>query len=399
MTFILLIFFTAFAMEAIGSYISIAGLSDFFGGDKVILLMGAILDIAKLVSVSFLYQAWNQLTRVMKYYMVSSVVVLMLITSSGAFGYLSSAFQQALQPNKELAVQVDAVKRELSGFQAEKQTLTVSKDRIDIQVASLPTESVRGRRQLMATFKPEQDRINARMVEVDKRIASLTAQQTALETDALKRNVHTGPITYVADTFGVTHEQASKYVILLIIFVFDPLAVALVLAGNFLVKHRKEQPQEPVKVEVNAHIDEAHHRQAPSEEVADEEELAGVSEPEPMLKKLALRALRRPAKEPYVRGPKAVNVTYKQASEPEPEPEAVPEDMPYVPVEESHEVDYGDEIVPIEVTVDQATPITKVELIPEPTIMPSMLDEIKVGLDTALFSTRNRASKVADIYR
>ena len=80
-------------------------------------------------------------------------------------------------------------------------------------------------------------------------------------------------------------------------------------------------------------------------------------------------------------------------------PEAVPEDMPYAPVEEPHEVDYGAEIVPIEVTVDQAIPITKVELIPEPAIMPSMLDEIKVGLDTALFSTRNRASKVADTYR
>jgi hypothetical protein len=117
-----------------------------------------------------------------------------------------------------------------------------------------------------------------------------------------------------------------------------------------------------------------------------------------MLEKLALRALRRPAEEPYMRGPKVVKMTYMQTSEPEPAPEAVPEDTPYVPVEEPHEVNYGAEIVPIEVTVDQATPITKVELIPEPTIMPSMLDEIKVGLDTALFSTRNRASKVADTY-
>ena len=70
MAFIFLIFLTAFAMEAIGSYISVVGLSDIFSGDKVILLMGVILDIAKLVSVSFLYQAWEKLSRVMKYYMI-----------------------------------------------------------------------------------------------------------------------------------------------------------------------------------------------------------------------------------------------------------------------------------------------------------------------------------------
>ena len=94
--------------------------------------------------------------------MTTAVVVLMLITSSGAFGYLSAAFQQALQPNKELAVQVDSVKRELAILQPEKQSLTASKERIDVQIANLPNESVRGRQRLMASFKPEQDRINSR---------------------------------------------------------------------------------------------------------------------------------------------------------------------------------------------------------------------------------------------
>ena len=397
MKFIILIFATAFLMEAIGSYISVVGLSDFFSGDKVILLMGVILDIAKLVSVSFLYQSWDKLTRFMRYYMTTAVVVLMLITSSGAFGYLSAAFQQALQPNKELAVQVDSVKRELAILQPEKQSLTASKERIDVQIANLPNESVRGRQRLMASFKPEQDRINSRMQVIDKRVAELTTQQLTLETDTLKRNVHTGPITYVAETFGVTQEQASKYVILLIIFVFDPLAVMLVIAGNFLLMHKELQPKEPVKTIEEVKSAPPLTPDWPEIDDAQREDLATVGDPVPLLEKIALKAIRRPTQPEPQRGPKVKGVSYKLQDEPilfEPDNE--------IPIEE---VDFStptftDVSIPeVDVFIDQPTPIQASELIPEKPMLHSMLDDINLGLDSALFSSRNRESKAVASYR
>jgi hypothetical protein len=109
MNFTYLIFGTAFLMEAIGTYVSVVGLSAFFAGDPVILTMGIILDIAKVVSISFLYQKWDKTSTLKKTYLIAAISVLMTITSAGAFGYLSGAFQTALQPNKEVQISLDSI--------------------------------------------------------------------------------------------------------------------------------------------------------------------------------------------------------------------------------------------------------------------------------------------------
>ena len=174
--FIFLIFVTAFCMEAMGSYISIYGLGAMFAGDLVILGMALILDIAKVVSVSFLYQYWQRIKSLMKYYMLSAVIVLMLVTSAGAFGYLSGAFQKAMQPNMEAVLKVESFKKEQASLAEEKSKLLEEKAKIDKQIAQLPDTSVRGRRQLIASFKPEQDRISDRNLTITKRLDQLSGE-------------------------------------------------------------------------------------------------------------------------------------------------------------------------------------------------------------------------------
>ena len=230
MFFASLVFISAFLIESIGSYISIVGLSALFSTNPVIIAMALSLDIAKVVTVSFLYKQWENISKAMRYYMTTAAVILMVITSSGAAGYLSAEFQKAIIPTKGAEIQVQAMTDE-------KTRLSARKLEIDKQIAQLPAENVRGRQKLQKQFAGELEHINSRIVEIDQELPKLQMEQVDV-------NAHAGPILYIAQAFDTTVESAVKYVILLIIFVFDPLAVALIIAGNFLVDQRRKELKE-----------------------------------------------------------------------------------------------------------------------------------------------------------
>ncbi len=225
----LLAFASAFLIEGLGTWISIIGLSSLFSADPIIIALAAALDIGKVVTVSFLYKRWSTAPRMLRAYMILATAVLMIITSAGAFGYLSAAFQGAIKDTKQQQVLVTAIAEEKAKLEARKKE-------IDAQIAKLPSNSVRGRQKLIAAFKGEADRITLRLQQLDTELPKLRVQEIAL-------NTHAGPIVYVAQAFDVSLEQAVKYVILVIIFVLDPLAVALLVAGNFLWETRARERQ------------------------------------------------------------------------------------------------------------------------------------------------------------
>ena len=161
--------------------------------------------------------------------MVLASLILMLITSAGAFGFLSGEFQKAIADTSSQTVLLTALNDEQIRLQTRK-------TEIDSQVSQLKTDNVRGRTTLMRQFGPEVTRINKRLEEIDKELP-------ALKVEAIKKNVEVGPIIYVAEAFHTTPEQAVKWVILVIIFVFDPLAIALLIAGNYLLRVRKAEKE------------------------------------------------------------------------------------------------------------------------------------------------------------
>lgn len=230
MSFAILVLFSAFLIEGIGTYVSVVGLSSIFQADIVIIILAVALDIGKVVSVSFLYKYWQKVNLLMKTYMTIAAIVLMGITSAGAFGYLSNAFQKAIAGTNESAVMITALSEEQVRLQKRKVE-------IDAQIAKLPDNMVRGRTTLIRQFGPEVQRINNRLVEIDKELPKL-------KVETLKKNVEVGPIIYIAEAFKVTPEEAVKWVIFIIIFVFDPLAIALLLAGNFLIERHKEEKED-----------------------------------------------------------------------------------------------------------------------------------------------------------
>lgn len=229
MFFIFLTFLAALAIEAIGTLVSVIGLSALFGSNPIIIALAVSLDVGKIVVVTLLYKYWSQLSRIMKAYGLLAAFVTVTITSAGAAGYLSGEFQKAILGTQETSLKVDLLKDEQARLQKRK-------DQIDQQIASLPERfSASQRIRMINQFKQEQASISERLTQIDRELPSLKLTQISTETKA-------GPILYISRAFNITVEEAVKWVILLIIFVFDPLAVFLVIAGNFLLnQHRKNK--------------------------------------------------------------------------------------------------------------------------------------------------------------
>lgn len=236
MFFAILVLVSAFLIEGIGTYVSVVGLSSLFAANPVIIVLAIALDVGKVVTVSFLYKYWKKVNLLMKTYMTIAAIVLMGITSAGAFGYLSAQFQKAIATTNESGVVITALTDE-------QERLQKRKEEIDAQIAKLPDNMVAGRRALMKQFGPEVERINTRLVTID-------AELPKLKVETLHKNVEVGPIIYIAEAFGTTPEQAVKWVIMIIIFVFDPLAIALLLAGNYLLLMLKQERAE-TKAKIN----------------------------------------------------------------------------------------------------------------------------------------------------
>ncbi len=158
----------------------------------------------------------------------------MIITSYGAAGYLSDNFQKATLGLNTSSVQLVEIEKE-------KNKLEARKTEIDKQIAQIPPDMVRARIRLTNNFKTEITRINERLVELDKIVPELKTKQLEVE-------AHIGPISYISKLFDITMEQAVSVIIGLIIFVFEPLAIMLILAGNFLQRQREDSTMVQPKI-------------------------------------------------------------------------------------------------------------------------------------------------------
>lgn len=226
MKFILLTFLAAFSIEGLGTLVSVIGLSTLFGSNPIIIALAISLDLGKLVVVSLLYTYWDKLGKIMKSYALLAGTITMIITSAGAAGYLSGEFQKAILGTQEGSLKVDVLKGQQAKYEERKA-------QIDDQIAKLPEKTtVNQRIRLVNTFKAEQKELQTKISEIDKQLPELQIKQIGTEAKA-------GPILYISKAFDIPVESAVKWVILMIIFVFDPLAVFLIIAGNFLLHQRR----------------------------------------------------------------------------------------------------------------------------------------------------------------
>jgi hypothetical protein len=303
MLFITILTLSAAFIAGAAAFFSVYGLAATFNGVFwSVVLMGSSLELGKLVAASYLYRYWTKTNIWLKTYLMAGILTLMILTSTGIFGYLSSGYQTDVLPLKQVEEQVKMM-------EGEKTRLLDRKTAIDTQISQLPTNSTRGRIRLMNGFKQEQKDVTKRISELDKIILE---QKTKL----IQTQAHVGPITYIASAMGLDTDNATKYLIYIIIFAFDPMAVALTLAVNIAIRLRKEEQDalKPLPV---------------AELVIPTPEPVVVAEPEPELEPLPEPEVELPAEPEIVKHPEP-----ELLLELEPLPEPLPEPEPEVNIDD-----------------------------------------------------------------
>jgi hypothetical protein len=236
----LLVFVTGIAISAVAAYYSIIGLTSIFAGAFwPIIIMGSVLEVGKLVATSWLYNNWKQAPFLIKTYLFAAIGVLMLITSMGIFGFLSKAhIEQQLQLNTGVTEQVEILNSEIT-LQQERiadldKQIKVIDDSINKMIEKGQTKS-----SLAAAKQQKETRqalVDEKKTETDK-LSQMKSQRIKLESEFKKIEAEVGPIKYVAELIYGSSDQeivdkAIRFVIMLLIFVFDPLAILLLLAFN-----------------------------------------------------------------------------------------------------------------------------------------------------------------------
>jgi hypothetical protein len=234
-----LTFLTAIALSAIAGFYSIIGLAQIFPGSFwPIVLMGSILEIAKLVTISWLYNNWKSAGTLLKTYFSIAILVLMMITSMGIFGYLSKA-------HLESNIVLGANTVQLRTLETQEK---ITKDRLDylLKRASDPEKT-----------SPRVDR-DIRNAQAD--LKKLTEQKLPLLSEENKLAAEIGPIKYIAELFYDKNDpsfidKAVRAVIITIIIVFDPLAVLLLIAAQKTYKIATRNTTKPTKKSKKKQVD------------------------------------------------------------------------------------------------------------------------------------------------
>jgi len=221
---------------------SVYGLAKLFSGAFLsVVVMAGSLELGKLVTASFLYRYWNMINWFQKVYMTIATIVLVFITSAGIFGYLSNAYQGATLEFEKQSTELIAVEERIEQLEEDKVFL---KEELSVAISELPDNYITAKRKLREDYNPQILMVNEEILDYKKTRADLEIQLVSTGVDV-------GPAIYLARTFGTDIDTVVKFFIFILIFVFDPLAVMLVIAYNqALMDRKKDEPEvESINIE------------------------------------------------------------------------------------------------------------------------------------------------------
>ena len=258
---------SALSVSASAAFYSVTGLSKLFAGASfAVIIMAASLEIAKLVIASLLYQYWDKLATALKIYLTIAAGVLIMITSAGIYGFLSSAYQETANKSSLIDSKVKLLETKKTSFEKikgqyeiEKQSLTenitslrnalgnntqsyVDANGNTISYSSSANRKAYEKQLEVAIQKDEQ--LTSKLQVYNDSIISLETQIVQVQSNT-ELAAELGPLKYLANLTGVSMDKIINYLLLVIIFVFDPLAIALVIAANFAFAQlkKKDEPE------------------------------------------------------------------------------------------------------------------------------------------------------------
>jgi hypothetical protein len=246
---------TATFVALCAAVFSVTGIAKLFAGAALsAAIMASALELGKVVSISFLYQYWKEIPRALKSYLSIAALVLMIITSAGIYGYLSSAYAKVAATPLQLSADIQATDGRIGSIE---QDIKRKEDRLN-QLISLRAQQETRLDQLVSrsttgnntTIRSAQSALTAadrNVTTLQNEISKLSEQRDSLRGITIGKQVEIetngdiGTFVYIAKMFGVPLDVVVKWFTLVIVLVFDPLAVALVIAVNFLLKNKTEE--------------------------------------------------------------------------------------------------------------------------------------------------------------
>jgi len=234
--FAFLVGLSALCIAGSAAFFSVFGLSKLFAGaTKEVIVMAGSLEFGKLVSASFVYRYWNRVNKVLRTYLLIGIITLVGITSAGIFGFLSNAYQGATIEFEKESTKLLYVEDRLSQLEEDKIYL---KEELELAISELPDNYITAKRKLRADYNPKVLEVNDQILDIKQEIGDL---KTAL----IETGVDVGPAIYLARVFGTDIDTVVKFFIFILIFVFDPMAVVLVICYNVVLLDRHGENYKP----------------------------------------------------------------------------------------------------------------------------------------------------------
>lgn len=308
---IILMFVTALTLSGVAAYYSIAGLTAIFSAAVLpIIIMGSTLEVAKLVVASWIYHNWKEVPIMMKSYFLVALTILMLLTSMGIFGYLSKAHLDQGVPSGDISAKVELIdekiKVEKETIDAARKTIIQLDTQVDQTMSRTAGQADDNGIKRSLTIRKNQSKERATIFQdiqaAQTKMATLNEERVPLASQLRKADAEVGPIKYIAALiYGDSLDQsllekAVRIVILMIVVVFDPLAVLMLVAANWSVKHKTkteiandwdtegwtwDEPEEPIPNPI------------PEPPSTIEEEVANLQSPQVVVKEIHYDSLGR----------------------------------------------------------------------------------------------------------
>lgn len=229
-----LVFIAAITLEVLGSYMSVVGLSS--KSSLVLIILAIALDFSKIVIASVIYKNWKHLNFMFKMFLVPTTVFLMVITSYGAYAYLLQEFGKTTANGEQISVKLEAL-------ETESKKLAARKKEIDTQIADVSPMFVTQKKRLGDMFAKELEYLNQRTIELDREIPVVRSSQ-------MSDNLSAGTLGSLAKAWGTTPDQTAKIIALMMVIVIDPLAIVMLMVGNFLqIKRQDDLEQAEIRAE------------------------------------------------------------------------------------------------------------------------------------------------------
>lgn len=240
---------SAIIIAGCAAFFSITGLGILFAGASVsVMVMAGSLEYAKLVTATYLKQKWDTIKGFNKWYLTGAVVILMAITSAGIFGYLSNAFQQQNLKLQQVQREIDVWENKkksnidlIEGYKKDKEGLKKTQD-ASVNGGNLKSNSFN---RLLANREKETTKISDKITKLEELNVSYGDSVNVIKTNNINLEREVGGFRFVAEAFGMSLNNVVKFFIFLIVIVFDPLAIALVIAFNQLVMVKKDEEETP----------------------------------------------------------------------------------------------------------------------------------------------------------